>query len=56
MTGVLEPIAAALSLPLADHGDLVSTLPFFLPALLIVGVLVVMRAIERRRNDPGDSS
>ncbi len=55
MTDVLEPIgAAALSLPVADHGDIVSTLPFFLPALLIVGGLVAMRAIERRRNDPED--
>jgi hypothetical protein len=49
-------IADALFLPLADHGDLVSTLPFFLPALLIVGGLLAMRAIERRRNDPRDGS
>jgi hypothetical protein len=55
MNGVLEPISsAALSLPAADHGDIVSTLPFFLPALLIVGGLLAMRAIERRRNDPQD--
>ena len=40
--------AFALSLPVAHH-PLVSTLPFFAPALLIVGGLLVMRAVERRR-------
>jgi hypothetical protein len=40
----------ALFLPVADHGDLVSALPFFLPAFLIVGGILAMRAIERRRN------
>ena len=29
-----------LFLPIADHGDIVSTLPFFLPAILIVGGLL----------------
>jgi hypothetical protein len=40
-----------LFLPLADHGDIISTLPFVLPALLIVGGLLVMRGLERRRHD-----
>ncbi len=44
----------ALFLPVADHGDILSALPFFLPALLIVGGLLVMRAREHRRNDGGD--
>jgi hypothetical protein len=35
---------------LADHGELVSALPFVMPALLVVGVLLVMRVVERRRN------
>ena len=35
---------------LADHGELVSAIPFVLPALLLVGVLLVMRVAERRRN------
>jgi hypothetical protein len=34
----------------ADHGELVSALPFVMPALLVVGVLLVMRVVERRRN------
>jgi hypothetical protein len=41
----------ALFLPVADHGDLVTALPFFLPAFLIVAGIVAMRAIERRRDD-----
>jgi hypothetical protein len=53
MSGALAAVAAAL-LPLADHGDIVSTLPFFLPALLIAGGLLAMRAAERRRNDPDE--
>jgi hypothetical protein len=46
----------ALLLPLADHGDVVSALPFFLPPLLIVGALLVLRLRERmrRRNDSGE--
>ena len=35
---------------LADHGELVSALPFVLPAFLVIGVLLVMRLVERRRN------
>ncbi|MDQ3758808.1 MAG: hypothetical protein M3331_02540 [Actinomycetota bacterium] len=35
---------------LADHGELVSAIPFVMPALLIVGALLAMRAIERRRD------
>ena len=34
----------------ADHGELVSALPFVVPAFLVVGVLLVMRIVERRRN------
>ena len=48
--GFLSP---ALFVPVADHGDIVSALPFFLPALLIVAGLLVMRAIERKRHDAG---
>lgn len=45
-----------LFLPPADHGDVVAALPFFLPVLLIVGGLLVMRAMERKRDnaDPAD--
>ena len=39
---------------LADHGDAVSAIPFVLPAFLIVGAIFVMRAIERRRDTPGE--
>ena len=35
---------------LADHGELISAIPFVLPAFLVVGVLLVMRAAERKRN------
>ena len=49
------PDILALFLPVADHGDLVSALPFFLPAFLIVGGVLAMRALERRRqNDVED--
>ncbi len=34
----------------ADHGELVSAIPFVMPAFLIVGVLLAMRIAERRRN------
>lgn len=37
-------------LVLADHGELVSAIPFVMPAFLIVGAIFVMRAIERRRD------
>ena len=40
-----------LHLPIADHGDLVTVIPFFLPVLLIVGGIVALRALERRRNN-----
>lgn len=46
----------AFFLPLADHGDIVSTLPFFLPAILIVGGLLWMRLAERRRHDSREDS
>jgi hypothetical protein len=35
---------------LADHGELVSAIPFVMPALLVVVVLLVMRFAERKRN------
>ncbi len=35
---------------LADHGELVSAIPFVVPAFLVVGVLLAMRVVERRRN------
>ena len=44
MTGALTLVA--------DHGDAVSALPFVLPAFLIVGALLVLRVIERRRDTP----
>jgi hypothetical protein len=37
---------------LADHGDLVTVVPFVVPALLVVGVVGWMRLAERRRDDP----
>jgi hypothetical protein len=43
-----EPLAALL--PVADHGDIVSALPFFLPAFLIVGGILAMRIVERGRH------
>jgi len=52
MSGSLDLLA--LFLPIADHGDLVAALPFFLPAFLIVGVIFAMRGIERRRDDSND--
>jgi hypothetical protein len=42
-------VSGALTV-LADHGELVSALPFVMPAFLVVGVLLVMRIVERRRN------
>jgi hypothetical protein len=41
-------------LPVADHGDIVSALPFFLPAFLIVGGILAMRLLERRRHHDQD--
>lgn len=47
----------ALVLPLADHGDIVTALPFFLPALLIAGGLTTLFARERlRRRRDGSNS
>ena len=42
-------MTGALTL-LADHGDAISALPFVMPAFLIVGAILAMRAVERRRN------
>jgi hypothetical protein len=42
-------VSGALTL-VADHGELVSALPFVMPAFLVVGVLLVMRVVERKRN------
>lgn len=42
-------------LPLADHGNLVSALPFVVPMFVIVLGLVVMVARDRlRHRDAGD--
>jgi hypothetical protein len=41
-------------LVLADHGELVAALPFVMPAFLIVGALLVMRFVERRRDTPAE--
>jgi hypothetical protein len=46
----------AVVLPLADHGDLVAALPFFAPALLIVGGIAALRLLERTRHDSGEES
>jgi hypothetical protein len=54
MSAALDTLA--LFLPVADHGDLVAALPFFMPAFLIVGGILAMRAIERRRNDSRDET
>ncbi len=42
----------SISLPVADHGDIVAALPFFLPVILIIGGILVMRALEQRRDTP----
>jgi len=36
----------------ADHGELVTAIPFVMPAVLIIGAVFAMRAIERRRDTP----
>jgi hypothetical protein len=55
MSGAGLPLGDfALSLPVADHGDLVAALPFFLPAFLIVGAILGMRVMERRRQNGDD--
>ncbi len=46
-----DSVTGAVTL-LADHGELVSAIPFVMPAFLIVGALFAMRAIERRRDTP----
>lgn len=46
-------MTAALIL-VADHGELVSALPFVMPAILIVGALIAVRLIERKRNTPDE--
>jgi hypothetical protein len=35
---------------LADHGELVTAIPFVLPAFLVVGAIFALRAIEKRRD------
>lgn len=39
----------AITLPIADHGDLVTALPFVLPALLIAAGLAFLTIRERLR-------
>jgi len=53
-SAAIQAAGTALSLPAADHGDLITALPFFLPAFLIVGAILAMRAVERRRQNDGD--
>jgi len=53
-SAAIQAAAAAMSLPAADHGDLITALPFFLPAFLIVGAILALRAAERRRQNDGD--
>jgi hypothetical protein len=55
MRTAVNTVSLGVFVPVADHGDILSTLPFFLPALLIVGGLLALRALERRRHDAGDS-
>lgn len=43
--------APGFLLPLADHGDLVTVVPFVVPALAVVGVVAWMRFAERKRDD-----
>ena len=47
----------ALAPPVADHGDVVSGLPFFLPPLLGIVILIAVvlhdRLVRRRRPPPG---
>lgn len=38
------------SLLLADHGELITAIPFVMPAVLLVGVLLAIRIVERRRH------
>ena len=52
----MNAAALELSLPVADHGDLLATLPFSLPALLIVGGILALRAVERKRDDSPEGS
>lgn len=42
-------MTAALTM-LAGQGELVAAIPFVVPAFLVIGVLLLMRAAERRRN------
>ncbi|HEY8466471.1 MAG TPA: hypothetical protein VIL04_06695 [Solirubrobacterales bacterium] len=46
-------MTAELSFPLAHHA-LITAVPFFAPALLIVGGLLVLRLRERTRDHSGD--
>lgn|GEM_PF-3892799 len=46
-------MTAELTLPLAHHA-LITAVPFFAPALLIVGGLLVMRMRERTRDHSAD--
>jgi hypothetical protein len=45
-----------MALPLADHGNLLTALPFVAPAILIVGalLLVTLRDRLRGRRNHGD--
>jgi hypothetical protein len=58
----MAPVADLLALapPLADHGDVVSGLPFFLPPLLGIVILIAVvlhdRLVRRRRTPPAGGS
>lgn len=45
-------------IPLADHGDIVSALPFVVPMLIIGGGILFLMARERvvRRRDRGSGA
>jgi hypothetical protein len=38
------------TLTLLAHHALITAIPFVMPAFLLVGALLVMRVVERRRN------
>ncbi len=44
----------ALLVPLAHLGHLIDAVPFMMPCFLLVGGLLVMRAIEGHRDDDGE--
>ena len=45
-----------MAIPLADHGGLLTALPFVAPAVLIVGALLVATLRDRLRGRSSDNS